>query len=294
MASAAPGPNIGTRQRDFTMGSGATILLGAVHTPPLKGEPGSEVPPTGIPLRRKETIKEAVLENGNGMAQHEEIGWTNSGPFSPENNGEASSSARTAAPAGPLTKARDGETDSGGETMFRRRRGTTRSSAQAQAPAVALHEREQDDSGDRSKLRSRMNSSKAPRLPVRVTTPLLPSAKGVTRVPASAMYFSPLPFHGHPPGQALRAHTGTLVGGRIWFIGGVDSKTCWRGVAYFDTENLLWSSVEAFGEQLPPLRAHTTSLVGERLYVFGGGDGPIYSNDVWVFDTSKHAGKGRS
>lgn len=52
----------------------------------------------------------------------------------------------------------------------------------------------------------------------------------------------------------------------------------------FDTESMLWSTVETFGEQLPPLRAHTATLVGPRLYIFGGGDGPTYSNDVWVFD----------
>ncbi|ORX41276.1 hypothetical protein BD324DRAFT_574553 [Kockovaella imperatae] len=102
------------------------------------------------------------------------------------------------------------------------------------------------------------------------------------------MYFSSLPMHGQPPEQPLRAHTGTLVGDRIWFIGGVDGKNCWRGVAYFDTETLFWGSIETFGEQLPPLRAHTTTLVGTDLYIFGGGDGPTYSNDIWVFDTITH------
>lgn len=120
-----------------------------------------------------------------------------------------------------------------------------------------------------------------------VLTPLLPSAK-VPRAPASAMYFSPVAAHGRPPAQALRAHTGTLVGDRIWFLGGVDARSCWRGVASFDSESLQWSTVETHGEALPPLRAHTTTLVGEQLYIFGGGDGPTYSNDVWVFDTVTH------
>ncbi|BEJ13401.1 hypothetical protein CspHIS471_0305750 [Cutaneotrichosporon sp. HIS471] len=114
--------------------------------------------------------------------------------------------------------------------------------------------------------------------------PILPAAK-VARAPASSMYFSPVPAHGRPPGQALRAHTGTLVGDRIWFLGGVDARSCWRGVASFDTESLQWSTVETHGQALPPLRAHTTTLVGDQLYIFGGGDGPTYSNDVWVFDT---------
>jgi len=106
------------------------------------------------------------------------------------------------------------------------------------------------------------------------------------RASASSMYFSTVPAHGHPPDQPLRAHTGTLIGDRIWFLGGVDGKHCWRRIAWFDTETLLWSTIETFGDQLPPLRAHTTTLVGKYLYIFGGGDGPSYNNDVWLFNTS--------
>lgn len=113
------------------------------------------------------------------------------------------------------------------------------------------------------------------------------STQGATRSPASAMYFSRLPCHGDRPGQALRAHTGTLVGDRIWFIGGVDSKNCWRKVAWLDTESLQWTILPTSGDTLPPLRAHTTNLVGDKLFIFGGGDGPTYSNDVWILDTGE-------
>lgn len=99
------------------------------------------------------------------------------------------------------------------------------------------------------------------------------------------MYFTTIPVNG--PEQALRAHTGTLVGSRIWFIGGVNAKHCRRDVVFYDTETLEWNTVETSGEQLPPLRAHTTNLVGDKLYIFGGGDGPTYSNEVWIFDTSE-------
>ncbi|WVQ82627.1 hypothetical protein IAT38_004759 [Cryptococcus sp. DSM 104549] len=117
---------------------------------------------------------------------------------------------------------------------------------------------------------------------------LLPSSRGVGRAPASSMYFSPVPGHGRPPNQALRAHTGTLVGERIWVIGGVDKQSCWRGVAWFDTETMMWSTIDTQGEKFPPLRAHTTTLVGNKLYIFGGGDGPSYSNEVWTLDTVTH------
>lgn len=136
-------------------------------------------------------------------------------------------------------------------------------------------------SDDSSKLR-KDSAIRAP------SAPILPTAKAVaTRVAASAMYFSTVASHGYPPDQPLRAHTGTLVDERIWFLGGVDGKNCWRRMAWFDTETLLWSTIETFGQQLPPLRAHTCTLVGRSLVIFGGGDGPTYSNDVWVFDTGK-------
>ena len=268
-----------TRQRDLTMGSGATILLGAVHSPSERGEPGSGGPPTGVP-RRKESIA-PLHENGEVHEDFEDArakslgrGYID-GPSGYSLSQEIQSSGRVA------SKGKDIDTDSVGDTVIRRRRGT-RSSAYATAF---------DDRGEltshRERERSRRTDSKAPRVPLRIVEPLLSPAKGIPRAPASAMYFSPLPFHGRPPGQALRAHTGTLVGDRIWCIGGVDSKTCWRGVAWFDTESLLWATIETFGEQLPPLRAHTTTLVGSRLYVFGGGDGPTYSNDVWVFDIGR-------
>lgn len=121
----------------------------------------------------------------------------------------------------------------------------------------------------------------------RLVYPALPSAK-VSRAPASAMYFSPVPAHGRPPAQCLRAHAGTLVGDKIWFVGGVDAHSCWRGIASFDTESLQWSTIQTTGEPIPALRAHTTTLVGDTLYIFGGGDGPTYSNDVWTFNTVTH------
>ena len=117
--------------------------------------------------------------------------------------------------------------------------------------------------------------------------PTLPASTSVAKVPAAAMYFSPCPAHGYPPGRPLRAHTGVLVGQKIYVIGGCDSRGCWRDMASFDTETLMWNPIETNGEELPPLRAHMATLVGDLIYVFGGGDGPSYSNEVWVFDTSE-------
>lgn len=161
-----------------------------------------------------------------------------------------------------------------GENPPRRRRAATKSSVMP---------KEDGGHSRKSTATKVIQSSAGPRIPQ------LPQSKTITgRVPTAAMYFSALPTHGHASEQPLRAHTGTLVRDKIWFLGGVDGKICWRGVAWFDTETLCWSSVETYGERLPPLRAHTTTLVGSRLYIFGGGDGPTYSNDVWTFDTVTH------
>lgn len=182
----------------------------------------------------------------------------------------ASSSGRRAASGTAVGADKDGEDGSADDVQGKRRgeSGTSRGSRRPPKARERDHANAANLEGDGDNLLS----------------PVLPTAK-VPRAPASAMYFSPVAAHGRPPGQALRAHTGTLVGDRMWFLGGVDARSCWRGVASFDTESLQWSTVETHGESLPPLRAHTTTLVGDQLYIFGGGDGPTYSNDVWVFDT---------
>lgn len=179
-------------------------------------------------------------------------------------NGPHSFRTDTSTPAGELDSAYE-------QTATRRRRAGTRSERPSTQPNT-------DSKGQRTSSRTAY-----PRKPLE---PRLPSAKDVRRAPASSMYFYPAPCYGSPPNQALRAHTGTLVGERIWVIGGVDKQTCFRDVACFDTESFMWSTLETQGERFPPLRAHTTTLVGDKLFIFGGGDGPSYSNDVWILDTS--------
>jgi hypothetical protein len=229
-------------------------------------EPGPGGPPTGVP-RRKESIGMQV-DHGRNIIN---------GDNRDQVNGQAKNSGT--------------DTDSG-DGMARRKR-ATKSAVDRPRADTTPNDKEStttpsSGSGDKSQdPATRTRKTSKPKTPLSISQPSLPSAKPMSKVAASSMYFSLLPYHGRPPTQALRAHTGTLVGNRIWMIGGVDSKHCWRGVAWYDTESLLWSTVETGGETLPPLRAHTTTAVGTRLYIFGGGDGPTYSNDVWVFDTSE-------
>lgn len=196
----------------------------------------------------------------------------------PSANADAAAARRLPAhPSGPHASRTDPSTPAGEldnayeQTAARRRRAGTRSERPSTQPNT-------DSKGQRTFSRTAY-----PRKPLE---PRLPSAKNVPRAPASSMYFSPVSCYGFPPNQALRAHTGTLVGERIWVIGGVDKQTCFRDVACFDTESFMWSILETQGERFPPLRAHTTTLVGDKLFIFGGGDGPSYSNDVWILDTS--------
>ena len=50
-----------------------------------------------------------------------------------------------------------------------------------------------------------------------------------------AMYWGLLSQQGQAPEKALRAHTGTLLGDKMYVIGGCDRQGCWRGVCTYNT-----------------------------------------------------------
>ncbi|WWC85441.1 uncharacterized protein L201_000304 [Kwoniella dendrophila CBS 6074] len=267
-----------SRNRDYTPSSSSSTNqysqapeLGPIHRSSPSQSNSSNGPPFGVPKR-----KESILGNSQ-----EDVTNPNSNP---------------------IDRVKDVETDSGtDETVITRKRANTRPSASKprersltvpSSGGGVISSNSGESTKDKDKTRKVSSKTSRPIISIsangKITEPSLPSSKNVARAPASSMYYSPVPFHGRPPNQALRAHSGTLVGERIWVIGGVDKSSCWRGVAWFDTESLLWSTIETRGEQFPPLRAHTTTLVGEKLFIFGGGDGPSYSNEVWILDTTTH------
>lgn len=276
-----------SRNRDFTLGTPIKgihqreISLASIGQPGNNGlevvgpEPGPGGPPTGVP-RRKESIAVPSAEPQEHMREDGRNGINGNGTRMTVRNGRDS----------------EHDTDSGAEVATRRRRATTKSAVDRPRDIVTSSKENtptltSSDNVPRIRKSSKpgLNHPSTSSSSSSISRPSLPGVKGMSRVPASSMYFSLLPYHGRPPAQPLRAHTGTLVGERIWVFGGVDTKSCWRGVAWYDTEALLWTTVETTGETLPPLRAHTTTAVGDRLYIFGGGDGPTYSNEVWSFDT---------
>lgn len=117
-------------------------------------------------------------------------------------------------------------------------------------------------------------------------------------------------MYGFPP-PVLKAHTSTLVGDKIYVIGGASSSKggCFGGVATFNirqspeslfssfpedeeradlrppsvsfacsTDTMRWDQLKDLkGESPPPIRAHTSTAIGHTIWVFGGGDEMTYS-----------------
>ncbi|RKP03560.1 hypothetical protein CXG81DRAFT_29240 [Caulochytrium protostelioides] len=103
------------------------------------------------------------------------------------------------------------------------------------------------------------------------------------------MHWSTAEMLGQAP-PALRAHTATRVGDRIFIFGGCDAKICYNDLYIFDTETFHWTRPIQSGEIPPPRRAHSASLVelpGQRpkIFLFGGGSGPNYYNTLYTLDT---------
>lgn len=175
-------------------------------------------------------------------------------------------------------------------------RETDASATNSDSPAIEGHSRDKSRSRhQRDKSQGRIDvgggaSSSTRHRPQKdkgARTLALPNALDI--VPSMmGLYVYQQPQSGRAPDRPLRAHSGTLVGDKIYVIGGSDKSGCWPGVATFDTETYMWETLETRGEIRRPLRAHTTTLVDQTLYVFGGGDGPDYTNEVWAFDTSEH------
>jgi hypothetical protein len=292
-------PRYTNKQREYTMGTPVRYntantngrgddtpnSVRQAHTPNgsigmgemMGPEPGPGGPPTGVP-RRKESMMVQATEQARG-------------------NGPAQVHA-----TGARDKESGTDTDSGGGENTRRRANTR--TEIALGPPIGLYpndkEKERGKEKDKEKENQPLSADKEshsrarkvsrpakPPLPTPtyIARPSLPASRPMNRVAASPMYYSLLPYHGRPPPQPLRAHTGTIVGNKIWLVGGMDIKNCWGGVACYDTESLLWSTVETAGEAMPPLRAQTSTAVGTKLYLVCGGDGSHYTNETYVFDT---------
>eukprot|EP01121_Diplochlamys_sp_Union-15-3_P022534 TRINITY_DN9626_c0_g1_i1.p1 TRINITY_DN9626_c0_g1~~TRINITY_DN9626_c0_g1_i1.p1 ORF type:complete len:537 (+),score=87.91 TRINITY_DN9626_c0_g1_i1:197-1612(+) len=94
-------------------------------------------------------------------------------------------------------------------------------------------------------------------------------------------------------GQAPRpraGHTTTMVGNKLFILGGGDGENYLNDLYILDTETMAWSQAYTAGTSPCARSRHTATLTGNRLFVIaGGGDtGRVY-NDVYVLDTETMA-----
>eukprot|EP00741_Cyanophora_paradoxa_P014918 tig00020830_g14392.t1 len=81
---------------------------------------------------------------------------------------------------------------------------------------------------------------------------------------------------GSPP-EPRYAHSATLVGKKLYIIGGTDDPEIEEGLNVFseihvlDTETMAWSRVASTGEAPQNAIWHTVNVVGTKLLAFGGG-----------------------
>eukprot|EP01111_Echinosteliopsis_oligospora_P015607 TRINITY_DN6225_c0_g1_i4.p1 TRINITY_DN6225_c0_g1~~TRINITY_DN6225_c0_g1_i4.p1 ORF type:complete len:385 (+),score=78.28 TRINITY_DN6225_c0_g1_i4:180-1334(+) len=100
------------------------------------------------------------------------------------------------------------------------------------------------------------------------------------------MHWSEVSCRGTGP-IALKSHTVSVIGRKIYLIGGFDNKEVFNTDLFvLDTDIGYWYK-PAVNDGPTKIRAHTATTVGEKIFVFGGGTvGTMNFKDVWVFDTS--------
>jgi N-acetylneuraminic acid mutarotase len=91
---------------------------------------------------------------------------------------------------------------------------------------------------------------------------------------------------GDIPSQGLRSHTATLVGSKIFVIGGGDD-VFFNQISILDTETMYWYKPSTSGIKPDFFRAHSATLVdNNKIFIFGGGDGSNYFDQLYIFDTT--------
>jgi hypothetical protein len=85
----------------------------------------------------------------------------------------------------------------------------------------------------------------------------------------------------------LRGHSLSLVGSKIYLIGGINpSSVPSSDVFVLDIEKNEWSHVAPTGPVPPHRWGHSATVVGDKIVMFGGSGKNILYDDVWIFDTA--------
>jgi hypothetical protein len=90
---------------------------------------------------------------------------------------------------------------------------------------------------------------------------------------------------GRPP-AARAGHTATLIGHKMFVLGGGDHRRVFRDVHVLELNSMVWSKPSVTGELPHACAAHTATAIGALVIVFGGASpqGSMF-NDMFVMDT---------
>lgn len=94
------------------------------------------------------------------------------------------------------------------------------------------------------------------------------------------------PQLGGSPPCSRACHTLTLVGKRVYCLGGYDGRRCFCELDVLDLETATWIQPRTYGSAPKPRNAQTVTAIGAKLYLFGGHSGTTHLRDLHVFDTS--------
>lgn len=97
------------------------------------------------------------------------------------------------------------------------------------------------------------------------------------------MTWSRITQNGSAPSARI-GHTLTLVGQRLFLLGGATDGNTHKDVRVFDLELNEWHVPHVTGSPPNALVAHSCVLVGNELFVLGGGDGVHTANPLMVLD----------
>ncbi|KAL9657568.1 hypothetical protein ABK040_000995 [Willaertia magna] len=83
-------------------------------------------------------------------------------------------------------------------------------------------------------------------------------------------------------------HSCTLVGDKLYIIGGDNRLIFFKDVCIFDLKSKCWIKLSEKAYLPVPRTGHTTVLFGNKLYLFGGKNMNYYTSDLYIFDLSTH------
>ena len=98
--------------------------------------------------------------------------------------------------------------------------------------------------------------------------------------------WSTLNVRGDPP-KPRHGHTGSVVGHKIYFHGGMSGQAFYDDLHVLDLDTVTWKAIKQKKVHPSPRAAHASCTLGTDIYVFGGMNRDGALDDMWKFDTGK-------